>query len=94
MEKRSIDKWSSDDHDLEEEFVWKEIEPEMVQLRLMKSVNLITTGPVTGKEYRFMGAGSVVDVDKLDENGLLAKTSGGCNCPGSAGASPYFEQVR
>ena len=93
MEKRSVDKWSSNDHDIEEEFVWMEVEPTTVRLRLLMPVNLITTGPVTGKEYIFMGAGSIVDVDKLDENALLAKTSGGCNCPGSAGASPYFEQV-
>jgi len=67
-------------------------EPVVQQLVLLKDVKLIVPGPVTGNTYVFPGAGSVVDVDILDVEGLLTKY-GQRSCCGSDVPTPYFSLV-
>jgi len=46
-------------------------------------------GSVTGNEYFFRGAGSVVDVDERDVSKLLEKKRNNSCCSGMLG-QPYF----
>lgn len=86
MAKRSVIEWDSVVGE-------EEISPvTTVKLVLKKNVNLYINGPVTGIEYHFPGAGSVVDVDNRDAPGLLAKKPNKPCCSGTVG-SAYFEQV-
>lgn len=66
--------------------------PTVQQLVLLKDVKLIIPGPVTGKEYIFDGAGSVVDVDDIDVPGLLEKKNQR-SCCGVGAPTPYFSLV-
>lgn len=100
MAKRIIDEGYRDRVEIEEGKV-EEIpnqvdfdlpEPVVQQLVLLKDVKLIVPGPVTGKIYTFSGAGSVVDVDIMDVEGLLNKNSGR-SCCGSDKPTSYFSLV-
>jgi len=52
------------------------------------------TGKVTGKVYRFDGAGSTLPVDAKDKDKMLEKHGGTC-CEGSGSnkPQPYFAVV-
>jgi hypothetical protein len=52
------------------------------------------TGKVTGKVYRFSGAGSILPVDIKDKDKMLEKHGGTC-CEGSGSnqPQPYFAVV-
>jgi hypothetical protein len=98
MEKRSYPERKSERVKVSEEKV-EEVRPkktkkapETVRLVLLKELNLNATGPVTGKRYRFSGAGAEVNVDKTDADVMLARRGGEC-CPGSVGPQPYFALV-
>lgn len=68
---------------------------EKVRLVLLQPAILKAIGPTTGTEYIWNGAGSVVEVDAEDAQGLLNKRTSNCgNCPNSSLPSPYFEIVR
>lgn len=53
-----------------------------VRIVLLLDAILTVTGEVSKKVYKFPGAGSVVDVDKLDVEFLLQKRQGGRQCCG------------
>ena len=82
MAKRSIDERNSR---------WVKVEdaPETVQLRLMKNVTLKIRGSVTGNEYIFRGAGSVLNVDARDVPEFLSRVRPDSCCGGTKGA-PIF----
>ena len=63
-----------------------------MRLQLCKNINLKINGKVTGKQYIFMGAGSIVDVD--DEDGEIMKMKMS-NQPCCSGGPPthYFQVV-
>lgn len=56
---------------------------EFVRLTLLLDVSLTIQGSVSGKTYKFSGAGAIQDVDIQDANGLLEKRYGGRQCCGS-----------
>lgn len=68
-------------------------EPETVKLVLLKDITLKYVGPVTGQEYIFGGAGSIVNVDKRDVDIMLQEKGGKGCCPASVGPTPYFEII-
>jgi len=84
-----------------EEMVLEELdaEPEFpddkMSLQLLKNVKLKYKGPVTGTEYIFDGAGTVVDVYKEDAEIMLQKIPGAGCCPGSGigNPTPYFRLI-
>lgn len=100
MAKRSIDESNRDRVETEEGKV-EEIPslvdfdlpgPVVQQLVLLKDLTLIIRGSVSGNEYRFNGAGSIVDVDERDVEELLRKDSRR-SCCGSDQPTPYFSLV-
>jgi len=63
-----------------------------VKLRSCYDARLQYKGQVTGKLYSWNKAGSVVEVDSLDSEYLLAKRLGAKPCCGnSRGGNPIFE---
>lgn len=68
---------------------------ETVRLVLLQPSIVKAPGSITGTEYIWNGAGSVVEVDAEDAVELLKKRTGACDsCPNSSPPSPYFEIVR
>ena len=66
--------------------------PKTMRLRSRRDARLLYTGQVTGKRYVWDSAGSVVEVDFLDGEILLAKKSNGKTCCGSSkGDNSVFE---
>lgn len=66
-----------------------------VKLVLLQPSSVRAIGSVTGTEYFWSGAGSIVEVDAEDADELLKKRTYNCgNCPNSSSPSPYFELVR
>lgn len=53
-----------------------------VRLTLLIDAKINVRGNVSGKQYVFDGAGSVVDVDARDVDDLLKKRQGGRQCCG------------
>lgn len=66
---------------------------ETVPVMLMKSMIVKIKGEVTGKQYVFNGAGSIVQVDQEDINGIINKNRIRQSCCGSY-SSPYFSLGR
>jgi len=67
---------------------------EVVRLRLLIGVKSFSiTGPASGKQYKWSGAGSVIDVDKEDVAALLSKRLGGKTCCGDSNSNRIFELV-
>ena len=66
---------------------------ETVIIRSLIEARLIYTGQVTGKQYTWNTAGSIVPVDTLDSETLLAKRVGGRNlcCGNSKDGNKMFE---
>ena len=87
MDKRSSDEWNGERVKVIEP-VTEEIKT--VRLVLQKALNLKVFGSVTGKEYFFPGAGSVLDVDERDVSELLQKGANRRSCCGGSPPSPYF----
>ena len=71
----------------------KKVEPQTVQLVLLRNLYLKVVGLVSGKEYIFNGAGSVVSVLSDDAPALLQK-HGGKGCCGSNTEGYYFQLVQ
>lgn len=65
-------------------------EIETVPVQLMKSLILQTKGKITGKEYIFNGAGSIVYVDKEDAEEMKKNVTLRQSCCGSY-SIPYFK---
>jgi hypothetical protein len=67
---------------------------ETVQIVLLRDMKVNYTGKVTGKVYRFSGAGSILPVDIKDKDKMLEKHGGTC-CEGSGSnqPQPYFAVV-
>jgi hypothetical protein len=61
---------------------------ETVRIVLLRDMKLNYTGKVTGKVYRFDGAGSVLPVDVKDKDKMLEKHGGAC-CEGSGSNKPH-----
>jgi hypothetical protein len=55
---------------------------ETVPVVLMLDAIVTVTGEVSKRVYKFSGAGSIVNVDKLDVEFLLQKRQGGRQCCG------------
>lgn len=69
-------------------------ERDTVFLRSVYDARLEYTGQITGKQYIWNKAGSVVEVDAEDSKILLAKRIGIKSCCGnSKGGKPLFELV-
>lgn len=67
--------------------------PTTVSLVLLQPVRLIAVGSVTGKEYIWDNAGSIVEVDNQDAEELLAKNLKVCQSCSGFEFSPYFEKL-
>jgi hypothetical protein len=67
----------------------KKEEIETVPVMLMKSMIVKTNGKITGKQYIFSGAGSIVYVDKEDADEMKKNVVLRQSCCGSY-SSPYF----
>ena len=74
----------------EKEIIQEQSEAETVPVRLMKSLIVKVIGAVTGNIYIFNGAGSIVNVDKLDMENINKKNYVHNSCCGSY-SSPYFD---
>lgn len=61
---------------------------ETIPLQLLVPVNLVIRGSVSGKQYTFPGAGSIVYVNYEDLNTLLEKKAS----PGCCGMSGGYRQ--
>lgn len=86
MGKRSNIEWNSKRVEVEDNPVPKETKT--VRLVLLRNTNLRIQG-ISGKEYYFHGAGSVLEVDEMDAPGLLEKRRNNSCCSGMLG-QPYF----
>ena len=79
---------------------WVKAEPtvqlrETVRVMLLHPGKVRFTGTVTGQRYIWNGAGTVIEVDKEDVEGLLKKNSRSCvTCSGILVEQPFFELVR
>ena len=62
--------------------------PNTVQIVSLRDGIVNVTGKSTGNVYRFVGAGSAVDVDDRDATEILAKRSGRSCC--GPGFTPFF----
>ena len=77
-----------------------ELEPtvqlrETVRVMLLHPGNVHYTGTVTGQRYTWHGAGTVIEIDAEDVEGLLKKKSRSCvTCSGILVEQPFFEIVR
>jgi hypothetical protein len=65
-------------------------EAETVPVRLMKELTVKVIGETTKNIYTFIGAGSIVNVDKLDLESIRKKNYVHKSCCGSY-SSPYFD---
>jgi hypothetical protein len=90
MEKRSDYYRESVIEDIEDQV--KLEPPASVWLMSQYPGNLISVGSVTGKRYKFIGGGSVAEVDALDAPEMLTKVFGGSSCCGS-GATPTSQFI-
>ena len=63
-----------------------------MKLQLCKHLNLKINGKVTGKQYIFRGAGSIVEVDDEDGEIMKMKMSRQPCCSGGP-PTPYFQVV-
>jgi len=61
-----------------------------VKIRLRIDSNYKVTGKISGREYLFAGAGSVLDVDERDVEWILTLRRGK-GCCGGGGANAIFE---
>ena len=61
-----------------------EVKPKTVKLQSVFDARLTYTGLETGKQYEWNKAGSILDVDVLDSETLLAKRIGGTGCCGNS----------
>ena len=66
----------------------KEIKVRLVSLL---DARLVYTGQVTGKQYEWIKAGSVIEVDAEDSEILLAKRIYGTCCGNSPDGTPLFQ---
>ena len=66
----------------------KEIKVRLVSLL---DARLVYTGQVTGKQYEWIKAGSVIEVDAEDSKILLAKRIYGTCCGNSPDGTPLFQ---
>lgn len=66
--------------------------PAVQRVVLLKDLTVKIKGPASGKLYVFQGAGSIVDVDIIDVEGLLEKKNP-TSCCGVGGPTPYFSLV-
>lgn len=90
MDVRNNLNWNSKRVEDFEPPVLKEVET--IRLVLLRNTVLKIRGKVTGKDYYFSGAGSVLEVDKKDAPSMLGMRRNACNCSGMPGL-PYFEMV-
>lgn len=63
-----------------------------VRLVLMRDVRLNITGPITGKTYKFNGAGSILSVD-VDDAYVMLDMVRGDSCCGGAGPFHIFQMA-
>lgn len=91
MAKRSVDERHSIGLESGQDEEIKDLPAAFVRLVLARDIVLKINGPVTGKQYVFNRAGSMVDVDASDVPGLLLKRSKSSCCSGET--SPYFDVV-
>ena len=84
MDGRSEDEW-----DGKRVTVVKDPKPETIRIVLQKNVNFRCVGAVTGQEYYFPGAGSILEIDYRDVEALLNRPISK-SCCGGAPDSPYF----
>ena len=64
--------------------------PDTVSVTLLKDVRLKYFGKITGKEYFFNGAGSILSVEREDAE-LMRDVGKRAGCCGSNISSPYFQ---
>lgn len=88
MAKRSIDKSDSEWIISIEEQEDSE-EQQYVRVMLNKNINAIVIGEATGKEYRFIGGGSTITMNKKDADILISKMNKTISCCGTV-SSPKF----
>lgn len=67
----------------------KEAEIGTVSIQLTIDATVRVTGTVTGQQYVFRGAGSIVQVDPKDKDELLNKKRGRSCCGGQSGKSIF-----
>ncbi len=94
MAKRSVDVRYSQ---RVEENVVSEIKSQTqatVRLVLLRDNHLFIRGPVTGKQYEFVGVGSIQDVDEVDANEMLQIEKDRYSCCSGMKTSPLFEIAR
>ena len=74
---------------IDKEFVEKVSTPKysnsIQAVRLVIDAKVVYSGYVTGNNYKWNGAGSIVDVDERDVKNLLEKRQGGRQCCGGTG---------
>lgn len=72
----------------------KQPETTIIRIQSQFSATLIYMGRVSGKSYRWDGAGAIADVDEEDAPYLLSKRIGrtGC-CGGVAGGNVLFAKI-
>lgn len=64
-----------------------------VQIECQYPATIAITGQATGKQYVWMGAGAVVEVDQADAEDVLKRKMGQRSCCGSAGQGNVIFRV-
>lgn len=93
MAKRDTNEFDRERVKVEEEEP-EEVTFATVRLALRKDVVLKIDGPITGIQYVFNRAGSILEVDERDAEIMLQRKGSGSCCSGDSGPTAYFEVVR
>lgn len=75
--------------DVEKAVSYNKYTSDTVSIQLMIDATVKITGTVTGLQYVFYGAGSIVEVDVKDKDELLNKKRGNSCCGGQSGKSIF-----
>lgn len=63
------------------------------RIQSLVDAHFFYTGQVTKRQYEWVRAGAIVEVDKLDVPELLSKRLGGKTCCGASEGNVIFEEV-
>ena len=79
-----IDTVSSDTLDIAQPIPYTTVEQNSKRVVCKFPASIKLVGKVSGKQYEWMGAGSIVEIDLVDVDDILSKTLGNASCCGAS----------